>query len=207
VVELGKIEKPEVKSFSGKRKLYCVPSVYPLKGGDDEYNKLISKYWEEVVQEIEKLELAGKIKKIFCESICAQGDEALRVLAAVNERAHTIVKRKVKEGALFLPLEKKEIFRPFRDWANCLGVVKTKWVYVSIVSFYMEVYNRRLEHIQNVIEINVEEGEAALLIIADEDLERIRFPRDMEVFLVSPPSYNDILRWLRDKMKERKGTG
>ncbi len=106
-----------------------------------------------------------------------------------------------------MPLEKKEIFRPFLDWANCLGVVRTNEVYVSIVSFYTEVYNRRLEHIQNVIEINVAEGEAALLIIADEDLGRIQFPRDMEVFLVTPPSYDDILRWLRDKMKERKGTG
>ncbi len=195
------------ESSSGKRKLYCVPSVYPLKAGDDAYNMLISTYWDEVVQQIEKLDVAGKIKKIFCESIYAQGEEALRVLAAVNERAYPVVRKKVEEGAVFLPLEKEEIYLPFLDWANCLGVVRTKEVYVNIVSFYTEANNRRLEHIRNVIETDIAEGEAALLIIADEDLGRIQFPRDMEVFLVTPPSYDEISRWFSDKMQERKGTG
>lgn len=203
----GKIKKPEAEGLSGKRKLYCVPSVYPLTAGDDEYNKLIDRYWEEVAQQIEKLEAAGKIRKIFCESIYAEGDEALRVLASVNERAHAIVRRKVEEGAVFLPLEKKEIFEPFLDWSNCLGVVRTKEVYVSIVSSYIEACNRRLEHIRNVIETSIVEGETALLIIADEDMGKIRFPGDMEAFKLTTPAYEDILRWLGDKMKERKGTG
>jgi hypothetical protein len=39
----------------------------------------------------------------------------------------------------------------------------------------------------------------------DEDRVRLQFPNDIEVFLVTPPSYDDIVRWFREKKKEFKG--
>jgi len=204
MVELGQIEKPSVKSFSMKRKLHCVPNVYPVKDAEDEYNELINKYWEDVTRQVERLEVAGKIKKIFCESIYTQDEEALNVLAKVNEKAHRVVKKKVDEGAVLLPVENKEIFGPFLDWRNCLAIVRTIEVSAKIFEFYTEIYNKRLQHIQNVIESNLAEGEAGLLIMADEDRVKLQFSPDIEVFLVTPPSYDDLLRWFREKLKNLK---
>jgi len=202
MAEIGKIEKPEAESFAEKKKLYCVPNVYLLKDAPEEYKKLFNTYWDEVEQQIEKLETIGKIRKIFYENISVQGDEALDLLSKINERVHQIIQGKIKEGAVFLPIETEEIFGSYMDWGNCLQVVRTKPVFDKIFEFYTESFNKRTEHILNVIESNLSEKEAGLLIIKDEDRARLQFPKDIEVFLVTPPSYDSILRWIRDRLKE-----
>jgi hypothetical protein len=202
MVEIGKIEKPEAESFAEKKKLYCVPNVYLLKDAPEEYKKLFNTYWDEVAQQIEKLETIGKIRKIFCENISVQGDGALDLLSKINERTHQIIKGKINEGAVLLPIETEDIFGSYMDWGNCLQVVRTKSVFDKIFEFYTESFNKRIEHILNVIESNLSEKEAGLLIIKDEDRVRLQFPQDIEVFLVTPPSYDSILKWIRDKLKE-----
>ncbi len=202
MAELGQIEKPAAESFKGKRKLYCVSNVYPVHDAPADYIALIDKYWNEVMQQTEKLELAGKIRKIFCESIYVQGEEALNTLAKINERALQIIKRKVEEGAVLLPIENKEIFRPFLDWANCLKVVRTPEVFTRIFEFFTEIADKRLQQVINIIESNLAEGEAGMLIMRDEDRAKLQFPSDIEVFLITPPSYDDILRWMREKIKD-----
>lgn len=202
MVEIGKIQKPEAEGFAEKKKLFCVPNVYLLKDAPEEYKKLFDTYWDEVVKQIEKLETIGKIRKIFCENIPVQGDEALDMLSKMNERAHKIIKGKIDEGAVFLPIETEDIFGSYIDWGNCLQVVRTKSVFDKIFEFYTESFNKRIENILNVIESNLSEKEAGLLIIKDEDRVRLQFPHDIEVFLVTPPSYDSILKWIRDRLKE-----
>jgi hypothetical protein len=202
MAEIGKIEKPEAESFADKRKLYCVPNVYPLENAPEEYRKLFNTYWDEVAQQIGKLESIGKIRKIFYENIYVQGEEAIEVLAKINERVLQIIKEKIEEGATLFPIETKDIFGSYIDWGNCLRVVRTKPVFDKIFEFYTDSFNRRIEHILNVIETNLSEREAGLLIIKDEDRVRIQFPQDVEVFLVTPPSYDSILKWIRDKWRE-----
>jgi hypothetical protein len=202
MVELGQIEKPTAESFAGKRKLYCIPNVYPVEDAPDEYKELFNKYWDEVTQQLEKLEAIGKVKKIFCENIYVQGEEALNILAKINDQALQIFKKKIEEGAVLLPVESEEIFGPFMDWGNCLRVVRTKEVFAKVLEFYTELLDKRLQHILQVIESNLSEGEAGLFIIRDEDRVRLQFPKDIEVFLVTPPSYDSILKWIREKWKE-----
>jgi len=36
----------------------------------------------------------------------------------------------------------------------------------------------------------------------DEDRIRLQLSSDIEIFLVTPPSYDDILRWFREKAKD-----
>ncbi len=200
--ELGQIEKPSVESFKEKKKLYCISNVYPIHDAPTDYTALIDKYWNEVIQQTERLELAGKIKKIFCESIYVQGEEALNTLSKINEKALQIIKKKIEEGAVLLPIENKEIFGPFLDWANCLKVVRTPGVFTKVFEFFTEISDKRLQHVIIMIENNLSEGEAGMLIMRDEDRAKLQFPADIEVFLVTPPSYDDILRWLRNKMKD-----
>ena len=206
MARLGEIERPPVERFTGKKKLYCVPNVYPLRDAPEGYKELLRRYWDDVIQQIERLEAAGKVKKLFCESIYTRGEEALRVLARINEDACRVVRRKVEEGALFMPLEDREVFGPFIDWKSCLSVVKTPEVSARVLEFYTEVYEKRLQRIRETIEANISEGEAGLLIMADEDRVRLRLSPDIEIFLVIPPSYDDILKWLRDRMREAAAT-
>jgi hypothetical protein len=200
MAELGKIEKPTVESFGDKRKLYCLSCVYPVENAPDEYKKLFDRYWDEAAQQIDKLKVAGQVKKIFCENVYTQGEEALNMLAKINERALQIIKQKIDEGAVFLPIESEEILGPFIDWGYCLRVVRTREVFTKILEFYSELSNKRLQHILNVIESNLLEGEAGLLIMGDEDRAKLQFPKDIEVFLVTPPSYDDILKLAREQL-------
>jgi hypothetical protein len=202
MVELGQIDRPSAESFSRKRKLYCVPNIFPLYDAPDDFKVLFNKYWDEVAQQIEKIEVAGKIKKIFCEMIYLQGEEMVNILARFNEKIQQIVKKKLEQGGALLPLEDKEIFGPFIDWGNCLKVISTKEVFTKVLEFYTELSNKRLQHILSVIDSNLSEAEAGLLIMKDEDRAKLQFPGDIEVFLVTPPSYDDITRWFREKWKE-----
>lgn len=204
MVEIGKIKKPEVNNYTNKRKLYCVANIYTIGESPDDFKQLVSKYWDEVNQQINKLESAGKIKKIFCEIIYQTGEEALKVLSRINERISEIIVKKIGEGGLLFPLEKEEIIGPYTDWGNCLRVVYTEEVFKKVFEFYTEIANKRLAHILEIIDKNLAEAEAGLLIMKDEDRAKLQFPRDIEVFLVTPPSYDDIMRWIREKLISKK---
>jgi hypothetical protein len=199
MVKLGQIEKPDAGEFTGKRKLYCVANIYPVKDAPDDYNALVDKYWDEVMQQIEKLETAGKIKKIFCEIVSGEDEGALDILSKMNERVAGIIKKKMDEGGALVPVEKEEILGPYTDWGNCLRVVFTHQVFARILEFFSELSGKRLEHIMDVINTRLSEAEAGLLIMKDEDRAKLQFPSDIEVFLVTPPSYDDIMRWFREK--------
>ncbi len=203
MVELGKIDRPDAEIFTGKRKLYCVANIYPIEEAPDDYKELFNKYWDEVAQQIEKIEAAGKIKKIFCEVIHLHGDEALNILAKINERIPQIIKKKLDEGGTLFPLESEEIFGPLTDWGNCLRVIYTKEVFTKVLEFYTEFSNKRFQYILSTIDSNLSEAEAGLLIMKDEDRAKLQFPMDIEVFLVTPPSYDDIIKWFRGKLSKK----
>lgn len=200
MVELGQINRPNAEDFIGKKKLYCVANPYTIEGAPDDYKELVNKYWDEVVQQIEKIEVAGKIKKIFCEIIYEEGDDALNILTKVNERIPQIIRKKLEEGGTLIPLESKEIFGPYTDWGNCLRVVFTKEVFTKVLEFYTEFSEKRLQHIMNLVLNNLLEAEAGLLIMKDEDRAKLQFPKDIEVFLITPPSHDDIIRWFRERL-------
>jgi len=202
MAELGQIEKPAAEGFVIKRKLYCVSSVYSLKDAPEDYKGLFEKYWNEVTKQLERLEAVGKVKKIFSADITSPGEESFDALARINERALQLIQQKIGEGAVLLPLEREEILGPFLDWAHCLNIVRTKEAFEKIMGFYSELLDKRLQHAKEVIEGNLLEGEAGMLIMRDEDRMRLQFPPDIEVFLVTPPSYDDILKWFRGRMKE-----
>lgn len=202
MAELGKIERPAAENYIAKKKLYCVPHVLPFKDAPDDYRRLVETYWHEVAGHIERLEAAGKVRTILFEGVLGDGEEAFDALAALNELALEIVKKKVAEGAALLPLEDPGVFAVFIDWANCINIVRTREVFDKIFEFYKEAAEQRLRHIEKVIADSIAEGEAALLIIRDEDRMKLRLPKDLEVFLVTPPSYDDIVRWVRERMQE-----
>jgi len=201
MTELGKLEKPSADTFADKRKLYCVPNVIPFMDVSEEYTDLSGRFWQDISQQLEKLEAAWKINKVFCENIYLEGQEAMNVLAKTNEKAFNLIQKKIENGAVFIPVENKEILGEFIDWRNCLGVVRTMDVFKKVYGFYLDALNKRIQHVRNIIEGNLQAGEASLLIMEDEIRAKIQFPPDMEVFLVRPPSYDDLLRWFRENLE------
>ncbi|MEW6587114.1 MAG: hypothetical protein AB1442_16075 [Nitrospirota bacterium] len=203
MVELGQIDRPEAGSFADKRKLYCVASIYSLEDAPDEYKNLVQQYWDQAVDQIGKIEAAGKIKKIFCEIITKADDGSPAVLSRMNERLQEVIKKKTEEGGVLVPIEDDDILGPFTDWSNCLRVVFTHSVFEKILDLFTAVAEKRLQHMIDVIDKNLLEAEAGLLILKNEDRAKLQFPKDIEVFLITPPSYDDIMRWLRDWMTKR----
>ena len=203
MAEIGRIERPLAGAFTGKRKLYCVPNVYSFEGGPEDYQELVNRFWNEVTSQLDRIEAAGRIVKVFCEHISRVDEDALSSLAEVNGLAFAVVKKKLEEGAMLIRTEDEEILGPFLDWGNCLPLVRTKAVLGKILEVYSELSERRLRFIEEAIGMNLSDGEAGLLIMRDEDRMRLRLPEDIEIFLVIPPAYDSILRWFRDKMKEK----
>ncbi len=203
MAEIAKIQKPEAGRYAGKKKLYCVRNVYLPPNAPEDYRKIFHTYWDEAEKQLEKIEAAGKIQKIFCENIHTAGEEALDTIGKTNERAVRLIRKKMSEGGTLLPLEKEEIFMPFLDWGNCLLVIRSREVIEKVYGFYTGLLDKRFEHILNVIEENLAEGEAGLVLMRDEDRSRIQFPDTIEVFLITPPSYDTLLKWLRDQVREK----
>ncbi len=204
MVELGKINRPDVDNFKGKRKLYCVANVFSMEDAPDDYKEMIVKYWDEVAAQLEKIETAGKIKKIFSEIVLDTSESSFEVLNKISEKLKNIITQKIEDGAQLIPIEDRELLGALTDWSNCLRVIYTKEVFSRVFSFFNEVAEKRREHILNVINRNLLESEAGLLIMKDEDRVKLQFPGDIEIFLITPPSYDDIIRWFRNKMMKEE---
>jgi hypothetical protein len=197
MVELSKLEKPDAENFKGKRKLYCLPNVYPIPGSDEKYKNLISKFWDEAEIQISKLELMTPVTYVFCEMVY-QNENALDVLSKIDSYLFDMVKKHIDKGAKLVPIEEENVFSEYVDWANCLKVVTTEKVFTKVMEFFSEIANKRFHLITEIIDKNLGSSEAGLLIIKDEDRRKINFPPDVEIFLITPPAYDDILKFIRD---------
>lgn len=198
MTELGKIDRPDAALYKDKKKIYFVRNLYLPQNANDDYKKLFYSYWDEVEEHVAKLEVAGKVSKIFCESIYMTGEKSIQVLSAMNVRLEQLVKSKMEAGGEFLPLESKEIFSNYIDWYNCLAVARAPRVHEAIHAFLDETIKERFEYIKTVLKDNIADGEAALLIMRDEDRNYLQVPDDIEMFFVTPPAYEDLLTFVRD---------
>jgi len=202
--ELGKIEKPEVQSVYGKRKLLVVPQLYYGESAPEEYLTLFSKYWEQVTQHITNVETKiESINHIYHESIAIAGDDGLTIIEKLNPSCHKIVKQKSDAGATVEATEDKELVEEGMDWERCLimGFISQKTA-KTVSEFYMDVAKKRYEKIAQIIDETLKENEAGLLFIREGHM--VQFPKDIEVFSVSPPALDEIHRWQRDYMAQPK---
>jgi L-rhamnose mutarotase len=198
--QIGKvIDKPDVSKYKGRKKIYFVRNLYLPKNATDEYKLIHNRYWSEVEEHLGKLEAAGKISKIFCESIYLTGKEAMKVIASMNARLEKIVNKKIKDGAELLPLESREIFEVYIDWYNCLMHVRTSEVYEKIQELLDAEIKKRFQHIKSVLQEHIADAEAGLLIMREEDREHLELPDDIVPFFVTPPAYDDLLAFLRER--------
>jgi hypothetical protein len=199
MAELGKIRKPNVKDFKGKRRLFCITNLFPPDDEDEKLKDLVEKYWHEALTHIEKLEKLGFVTKIFIETIFIEGQEAVDVIRETNPYLYPLIEKKVSEGAVVIGVEDPETFGEFIDWANCIRVVRTASVTEKVYEFFDSATKKRIEGIRDKIVNNLQEGESAILILNERERVKLDLPQDIEIFLVVPSFYDDIMRYLREK--------
>jgi ferritin-like metal-binding protein YciE len=199
MAELGKIERLNIEEFKGKRKLFCIPNIFIPDNEDEKLKSLVEQYWQEANSHIERLEKLGFVTKIFLETIFIEGQDAVNIIRETNPYLYFLIEKKVSQGATVIGIEDPEIFGAFIDWSNCLRIVKTASVLQKVFNYYNEINQKRIEIISNKINENLQEGECAIVILRDQERMKLSLPKDIDIFLVVPSVYDDILKYLRDK--------
>jgi hypothetical protein len=197
--ELGKIEKPEAKQYTGKRKLYLVPLVYTYEGAPSDYTEKYELYWKQVQTHIRNLESKmGTVDLVYHESVMIAGDKGLEIMEKLSPLSCKITKERCQSGAKLEVIEDAELTEETMDWERhfMVGFISNK-VAKTVSELYAEASRKRYEHISNRINETLGEDNAAILFIRENH--RVQFPPDIEVFSVAPPALDEINRWLRDR--------
>ncbi|MFH0914470.1 MAG: hypothetical protein V1849_04175 [Chloroflexota bacterium] len=196
--ELGRIEKPPVESFKKGRKLYFIPLVYRARESPQEYVEKCQKYWAQVEQQLQDLELKlGRTSRVYHELI-AEAEDKVRILQGLNEQSYQLVQARLEKGAELVTTEERDILTEFIDWGRCLGIgLQNQKVFLHIYQSYLEAIKKRMEFITKRIGETLGAEETGLLFIREGS--QIQFPPDIEVFYVAPPALDEINRWLRDR--------
>jgi hypothetical protein len=202
--ELGKVDKPEVSSFKDSRKILQVPLLYAGKNSPADYHDLYEKYWRQVNEMVVKLEgKLGHVTLIYHETVDADGEEGLKMLAGLNPKSHGMVNDRCKESGSLRCIEVSELLEEVMDWERCImvGLISEK-VARQIYEAYGEASRKRYQFISKTIDETLKPGEVALLFIREGHL--VQFPQDIEVFMVAPPALDEIHRWARDRAAKRE---
>lgn len=202
--QLGKIEKPEAEQFKGGKKLYLVPLIFSGEDTPPEYKERCHRYWQQVAEQLASLEeKIGKVNRVYHESISLSGEEGMKLAEKINQSCYQIAKSKCDNEATFEAFEDRELLEEIIDWERCLllGFVTVK-VASKVSEFYTETSKKRYEFMVSRITETLKDNEAGLLFITEGH--RLQFPKDIEVFSISPPGLDEIHRWLRDEASKEK---
>ena len=197
--QLGKIEKPEAKDFTSKRKLYLIPLIFSGKEAPPEYVEKFNLYWEQVGEHVTNLEAKiGKVSHIYHESIVLAGEDGLKAMEKLSPSSCHVAREKCQSGAMFEATEDKELADESLDWERFLlmGFISQKVAEV-VSQFYVEALKKRYEHVARRIDETLKADEAGVLFIREGHM--VQFPQDIEVFSVAPPALDEIRRWQRDR--------
>jgi len=202
--QLGKIEKPEVKRFTSKRKLYLIPLIFSGKEAPPEYVEKFNLYWEQVGEHVANLESKiGKVSHIYHESITLNGEDGLKAMEKLNPSSCRIAKERCQSGAVLEATEDKELVEETIDWERFLltGFISQK-VAKMVSEFYVEALRKRYEHIARRIDETLKDNEVGMFFIREGHM--VQFPQDIEVFNVAPPALDEIHRWQRESSATEK---
>jgi hypothetical protein len=202
--DLGRIEKPTVESFGGERKLFVVPLIFNYSDAPAEFTEKISIYWEEAGEHLSRMEeKVGEVNRVYHEAVFIGGEKGLETLEKLSPASCRITRDKCQAGAQLEVADDPGLAEESMDWERCLmiGFLSDK-VAEMITGLYMEATRKRYEHMARVIDSTLQPGEKGVLFIREGH--SMQFPRDTQVFSVSPPALDLIHRWLRDRAQQEE---
>jgi len=144
--EIGEIEKPPAEEFKRGRKLYFVTLIYCERESPAEHLKKFSKYWNQVENQMNDLELRlGKVNKIYHEFILVGGEDGLKAIKELNDKSYQIVRNRLVKGAQLEATEQDTLLAEFMDWTKCLAIgLENEGVFGKIYEFYTEASEREM---------------------------------------------------------------
>ena len=196
--ELGRIDRPSVEQYRGRRKLILVPLVYSPAPGELDGAAALQNYWEQAQTQVAALENAlGGLQRVYHESVTEGESQGLEQLRAGDQRSHAFVSLKCESGAVLEATEDIEILLETLDLQRCLMIpMASPTVASRLQEWHAEANHRRYEHIAERIDSTLEEEGLGLLLISERH--QVQFPADIEVFFVSPPALDEFRRWLQN---------
>ena len=196
--ELGRINRPTVEQYRGRRKLILVPLVYSPAADGPDGAAALQNYWEQAQTQAAALETAlGGLQHVYHESVTAGESEGLEQLRAGDLRSHAFVSLKCESGAVLEATEDIEILLETLDLQRFLMIpMASPTVASRLQEWHAEANHRRYEHIADRIDSTLEEDGVGLLLISERH--QVQFPPDIEVFYVSPPALDEFRRWLQN---------
>lgn len=208
MAKLGKIEKPQVSDFGKSRRLFCLPLIPPFnnKGITDDLKKNVEEFWVQVASNIEGLERLSKVSHVFVETVTKDGKQGLDMVKQLSGKCYGTVKEKVDNGAELVVVENEEILNEFLEWSLCLSVIRrSQKVFTKVFEFHQDAKDRRNKEIAKKIDESLKKNDCGLLVMTDENRLQIQpiISSDIQVFLIHPPTFNDIMRGFRELLQKQ----
>ena len=195
--QLGRIERPSLEAYRGKRKLLLVPVLaLPPEDAEDGI-AIVGKYWEQVQTQVTSLELrVGWVKHVYHETLPEGGDEGLKILEASGEQgSYSMAQTRCQAGAVLEAAEDAETLMETMDLQRCLMLpFASPRVAAQLQQWMADAVRRRNEHFTQRIDETLGEDEVGLLLAGERH--HLQFPQDIEVFYVGPPALDEYRRWV-----------
>ena len=200
--DLGKIEKPPISKYEGKRKLYVVPLLFSSDKAPQEFKDMFKEYWQQVEKQLENLENSiGHVSHIYHEAVSDETG-ALDSLKRLNSGTYSIIEQEISNGAKLEALEGRELILATTDWERFMMIGIASQAVAKIASdAYVQNTKERFAYMSQKINQSLMPNQAAVLFLRE--YEQLHLDGDIEVFSVAPPALNDINRWLRDQAERQ----
>ena len=204
--ELGRIQRPPVSQYDGRRKLLLVPLIYGPQADDPAGAEVLQNYWEQMLTQVAALETAlGGLQHIYHEGLTVGGDEGLEQLGAADQRSHGFIASKTQSGAVLEATEDMDVLLETLDLQRCMMIpLASSSVGSRLQEWHADSNRQRYEHIANQIDSTLGDNETGLLLISERH--QVQFPSDLEVFYVSPPALDEYRRWLHNWMEQQQNS-
>ncbi len=220
MAELGKIEKPEAKNFTAKRKLYVV-STLPFEEIALEFkidNAKLERFWGEVREKIDYfISTYGNISVLYLEGVNEGEKIGIESFEKFGKESnhYKLVKRLLDNGAVIRGIEKSEYLR----LSKLLFEEYSKSFLPEIKELHEGFYGKNIDFegwrnyiVKKIHEMQDEMSKLASKIIGElpenangiliiTDGRPIGFPEGMDVFQIRPPAFDEIAKNIRDKIK------
>jgi hypothetical protein len=202
--ELCKIEKPQASEFTGSRKLYFVPLVSTGPEAQPDYTRRFKKYWVQVAEQLDGLELKlGVTKRVYHEFVATGGKEGVKLAGQLNRNSARIISQRLKRGASLEPVEDEAVLREFMDWSRCLSIgLQSEQAINTVYRSFTEANKKRNEHAARRIDETLGAEEAGILFMREGH--QVQFSPDIQVIYIAPPALDELKRWLRDQAAVKK---
>jgi hypothetical protein len=219
MAELGKIEKPEAGSFKENRKLYVVPTLpfEELALEMDIDRSKLERFWGEVREKIEYFRSTyGNISIVYVEGMDEDETKGIEFFEMLGKESnhYKFLKTLTDAGAKLKGIDSNTTLRNakilFDEYSKSFSPETEeihKGFYGKDIDFdkWREYLVKRIQETQEEISKHAtgilnELPENANGVLIFTDGRPLEYPQGTDVFQIRPPAFDELERFLRDKM-------